>query len=91
MPMGKTNKTGVAARACGHSQAVVQLILTVALVCGIAAASIVISMGFARAQSAGGVSPADTSLVLGMLAGAIAVMSILSALAVRFIGRPRQH
>jgi hypothetical protein len=78
-------------RTPGHGQAVVHLILTATLVVGIAAVGTLVSIGFARAQSMTGVREPDTSLVLGMLAGAVAVMSILSALAVRFIGRPRQR
>ena len=72
-----------------RAQAVVQLILTVTLIVGIAAAAITVSIGFARAQTATGLSEPDTSLVIAMLAGAIAVMVALSALAVRFTGRPR--
>lgn len=75
----------------GHRQALVHLILTATLVFGIAAAGVVVSVGFARAQSAIGVSKPDTSLVLGMLAAAVAVMSVLSALAVRLVGRQRQR
>jgi hypothetical protein len=67
------------------------LILTATLVAGIAAAGTAVSVGFARAQSLSGMPEPDTSLVIGMLAGAVAVMSILSSLAVRIIGRPRQR
>jgi hypothetical protein len=73
--------------------AVLQLIITITLAAAIATVGTVVSVGFARAQSmsGSGMPEPDTSLVLGMLAGAIAVMSVLSALAVRFIGRPRQR
>jgi len=74
-----------------HGHAFVPLILTAALIVAIAAAGTAASVGFARAQTVSGMPQPDTSLVIGMLAGAVAVMSILSALAVRFIGRPRQR
>ena len=73
-----------------RAQVVMQLILTVTLVASIAAAATAVSMGFARAQTAAGTSDPNTSLVLAMLAGAIALMVALSALAVRVTGRPRQ-
>jgi hypothetical protein len=74
-----------------RAQAVVQLILTVTLVAGIAAAATAVSMGIARAQSPSGISEPNATLVIGMLAAAIAVMVVLSALAVRLTGRPRQR
>lgn len=79
------------ARKPRHGHAIVPLLLTAALVAAIAAAGTAASVGFARAQSVSGMPQPDTSLVIGMLAGAVAVMSVLSALAVRFIGRPRQR
>ena len=77
---------GLRARARG---VIVQLILTGALVVGIAAAGSVVSMGFADAQGLSGAPVSDASLVIAMLAAAVAVMGILSAAAVRWTGRPR--
>jgi hypothetical protein len=75
----------------GYGQALIHLILTATLVAGIAAVGTAVSIGFARAQSLTGMHEPDTSLVLGMLAGAVAVMGVLSALAVRFTSRPPQR
>ncbi|HET9903319.1 MAG TPA: hypothetical protein VFQ27_06415 [Xanthobacteraceae bacterium] len=74
-----------------QAHALIHLVLAAALVIGIAVAGTAVSVGLARAQSATGLPDPDASLVIGMLAAAVTVMSILSALAVRFIGRPRQR
>jgi hypothetical protein len=89
MHLTKKHKIAVASVVRRQGQAVVHLILTAILIASIAAVGTVVSIGFARAQNLNAMPAPDTSLVLGMLAGAVAVMSVLSALAVRFVGRPR--
>jgi hypothetical protein len=69
----------------------VALIMSAALIACIVIVATTMSMGFARAQTLNAISEPDTGLVLAMLAGAIGVMGLLSALAVRLAGRPRQR
>ena len=49
------------------------------------------SVGFARAQSVHAFSEPDTGLVAALLAFAVVLMGGLSAVAVRWSGRPRQR
>ena len=51
----------------------------------------IVSVGFASAQGAQAFSEPDASLVAALLAGAVVVMGGLSAVAVRWSGRPRQR
>jgi hypothetical protein len=69
----------------------VALIMSAALIACIVIVATTMSMGFARAQTLNAISEPDTGLVVAMLVGAIGVMGVLSALAVRLAGRPRQR
>jgi hypothetical protein len=71
------------------SMAVIQLVASATLLASILVAVGAISIGFAGAQGVSAGGEPDASLVLMLLAIAIAVMGILSAAAVRFAGRPR--
>jgi hypothetical protein len=70
--------------------AVIQLMTTSLLVLAIAVAGFAVSMSIANAQSVGPMREPDTSLVLMLLAFAIVLMGVLSAAAVRFVGRSRR-
>jgi hypothetical protein len=69
--------------------AVIQLVASAALLASILIAGVAISIDIAGAQGLGASVEPDASLVLMLLAIAVAVMGILSAAAVRFAGRPR--
>jgi hypothetical protein len=69
----------------------IALMMSVALVISIVIVATAVSIGFASAQTLSAMSEPDTGLVLALLACAIGVMGVLSALAVRFAGRPRQR
>jgi hypothetical protein len=71
------------------SMAIIQLVASAALLASILIAASAISIGIAGAQGLTSAGEPDASLVLTLLAIAIAVMGILSAAAVRFAGRPR--
>jgi hypothetical protein len=69
---------------------VVQLLATGGLVFSLAVAATAVSIGIARAQASGVASEPDASLIVAMLAIAIAAMGVLSAAAVKLAGRPRR-
>jgi hypothetical protein len=71
------------------SIAVIQLVASAALLASILIAATAISIGIAGAQSLGASVEPDASLVLALLVIAVTLMGILSAVAVRFAGRPR--
>lgn len=69
--------------------AILQLLMTAALILSIVIAATAVSVGAARAQSMRAVAQPDTGLVLMLMVIAIGVMGVLSALAVRIAGRSR--
>jgi divalent metal cation (Fe/Co/Zn/Cd) transporter len=73
------------------TMAVIQLVASATLLASILVAASAISIGIAGAQSLSAGGEPDASLVLTLLAIAVAVMGILSAAAVRFAGRPRSR
>ena len=73
------------------SMAVIQLVASATLLASILVAAGAISIGIAGAQGLSAGGEPDASLVLTLLAIAVAVMGILSAAAVRFAGRPRSR
>ncbi len=96
--MKRTGHTALKKRAIERPQdlprssiVLVQLITTSALVLSIGVVATAISIGFARAQALGTIQEPDTALVLTMMALAILVMGVLSAAAVRLVGRSRQR
>jgi hypothetical protein len=71
--------------------AVIQLVASATLLACILVAGTAISIGIAGAQGLSAGGEPDASLVLTLLAIAVAVMGVLSAAAVRFTGRPRSR
>jgi hypothetical protein len=71
------------------SMAVIQLVASATLLASILVAAGAISIGIAGAQGLSGSVEPNASLVLTLLAIAVAVMGILSAAAVRIAGRQR--
>jgi hypothetical protein len=70
--------------------AAIPLMTSAVLALSTLVAAMVISIGLARAQTAGGLIERDTSLVLTLLLVAVVAMGGLSAAAVRFVVRSRR-
>jgi hypothetical protein len=65
--------------------------MTAVLVLSIVVVATAVSIGAARAQEAPGTTYPDAGLVLALMLVAVGIMGALSAIAVRFAGRPRQR
>lgn len=68
----------------------IQLITSSLLVVAIAIAGFAVSMDIAGAQTVSAMREPDTGLILTLFAFAIVLMGVLSAAAVRFVGRSRR-
>jgi FtsH-binding integral membrane protein len=93
-PLGQATPGDARANARHRQQAStarVQLFMMAALIVSIAVAATAVSIGYARASSMLPVAEPHAGLVVALMVAAIGVMGGLSAVAVRFAGRPRQH
>jgi hypothetical protein len=93
-PTDRADPASVRETARGRRQvstARVQLVMTGALIASIAVAATAVSIGFARAQGVTAMAEPDTGLVVALMVAAVGIMGALSAIAVRFAGRPRHR